>query len=106
VVLIGRCAYIVSSGASEDMAKRAVDLSLAELATMGANAALKAAGEAQQAGLVVTGTVDFLEDGQPASSLAERSPSGAVVLLAPQSETPQDSTETVAPGTLRRGSPD
>jgi len=46
------------------MRKRAVDLSLEELAAMGANAALRAAKKAQDAGLVVTGTVDFLEDGQ------------------------------------------
>lgn len=64
------------------MRKRAVDLSLQELATMGANAALSAAKKAQDAGLVVTGTVDFLEDGQAASSLAQRHPSGAVTLLA------------------------
>jgi hypothetical protein len=64
------------------MRKRAVDLSLEELAAMGANAALRAANKAQDAGLVVTGTVDFLEDGQAASSLAQRHPSGAVTLLA------------------------
>jgi hypothetical protein len=63
------------------MSKRAVDLSLEELAAMGANAALKAANEAQDAGLTVTGTVDFHENGQPASSLAERQPSGAITLL-------------------------
>jgi hypothetical protein len=63
------------------MRKRAVDLSLDELAAMGANAALRAAKKAQDAGLVVTGTVDFLEDGQAVSSLAERHPSGAVMLL-------------------------
>lgn len=64
------------------MGKRAVDLSLEELAGMGANAALRAAKKAQDAGLVVTGTVDFLEDGQAVSSLAERYPSGTVTLLA------------------------
>lgn len=63
------------------MTKRAADLSLQELAAMGANAALRAANEARDAGLVVTGTVDFLEDGQAVSSLAERHPSGAVTLL-------------------------
>jgi len=63
------------------MNKRAVDLSLEELAAMGANAALKAANGAQGAGLVVVGTVDLLEDGQPVSSLAERQPSGMVTLL-------------------------
>jgi hypothetical protein len=64
------------------MRKRAVDLSLEELATVGANAALKAAQKAQDAGLAVSGTVDFLEDGRIVSSLAERLPSGAVSLLA------------------------
>ncbi|MEA2819861.1 MAG: hypothetical protein QOJ86_1865 [Bradyrhizobium sp.] len=64
------------------MRKRAVDLSLEELAAMGANAASRAAKEAQDAGLMVTGTVDFLEDGQAVSSLAQRHPSGAVTLLA------------------------
>jgi hypothetical protein len=63
------------------MRKRAVDLSLEELAAMGANAALRATKEAQDAGLVVTGTVDFIEHGQTVSSLAQRHPSGAVTLL-------------------------
>jgi len=61
------------------MRKRAADLSLEELAAMGTNAALKAALEAQAAGLTVTGTVDFLESGHIVSSLAERRPSGAVL---------------------------
>jgi hypothetical protein len=64
------------------MRKRAVDLSLEELAAMGASAALRAAKKAQDAGLIVTGTVDFREDGQAVSSLAERHPSGAVTLVA------------------------
>ena len=59
---------------SSKMRKRAVDLSLEELAAMGANAALRAAQKAQGAGLAVTGTVDFLEDGRIVSSLAERRP--------------------------------
>ena len=63
------------------MSKRAVDLSLEELAALGANAALRAAQKAQEAGLAVVGTVDFLEDGQAVSSLAERHPSGSVTLL-------------------------
>jgi hypothetical protein len=63
------------------MRKRAVDLTLEELAAMGANAALKAAQKARNAGLTVIGTVDFLEDGHIVSSFAERSPSGGVVLL-------------------------
>jgi len=65
-----------------EMGKRAVDLSLEELAALGANAALRAAKKAQDAGLAVTGTVDFLEDGQAVSSLAERHRSGTVALLA------------------------
>lgn len=43
------------------MAKRAVDLSVAELATLGAKAAQRAAQKARDAGLVVTGTVQFFE---------------------------------------------
>jgi len=76
------------------MRKRAVDLTIEELAVLGANAALRAANEAQAAGLVVTGTVDFLEDGQPRSSLADRLPSGVVTIrgtdagVAPEGGTP------------------
>jgi hypothetical protein len=77
------------------MRKRAVDLSLEELAAMGANAALSAAKEAQNAGLVVTGTVDFLEDDQAVSSLAQRHPSsGAVTLLAVDAGTGAGSKKT------------
>jgi hypothetical protein len=85
------------------MRKRAVDLSLEELAAMGANAALKAAKHAEEAGLVVTGTVDFLEDGQAVSSLAERHPTGTVTLLgagtghrsgAAKLKTPKDRSST------------
>jgi hypothetical protein len=64
-----------------NMRKRAVDLSLEELAAMGVNAALEAAQKTQDAGLTVTGVVDFLEDGHLVSSLAERRPSGTVTLL-------------------------
>ena len=66
---------------SSKMRKRAVDLSLEELAAMGANAALQAGQKAQDAGLAVTGTVDFLEDGRVVSSLAERRRTGAVTVL-------------------------
>lgn len=62
------------------MRKRATDLSLEELAGLGANAALRAAGRAQKAGSIAMGTVDLLEDGQAKSTLAERHPSGAVTL--------------------------
>ena len=64
------------------MRKRAVDLTIEELAAFGANAALRAANDAQAAGLIVTGTVDLLEKGQPKSSLADRFPSGAVTIRA------------------------
>jgi hypothetical protein len=63
------------------MKKRAADLSLEELAAMGANAALRAANAARDDGLIVTGTVDFVEEGQTVSMLAERQPSGTVTLL-------------------------
>lgn len=63
------------------MRKRAVDLSLEELAALGGNAALRAAKKAQDAGLVVTGTVDFLENGQAVSKLAQRQPSGVVAVF-------------------------
>ena len=63
------------------MKKRAVDLSLEELAAIGANAALGAANQAHEAGLLVSGSIDFIEDGQAISTLAERHPSGTVTLL-------------------------
>ena len=78
------------------MRRRAVDLTIEELAALGANAALRAANDAQAAGLVVTGTVDFLEDGQPRSSLADRLPSGTVAIrgrgasIAPEGGNPGD----------------
>jgi hypothetical protein len=70
------------------MSKRAVDLSLEELAAMGANAALRASNAASDAGLTVGGTVDFADDDQPISSLAERQPSGTVTLLDAPARTP------------------
>jgi hypothetical protein len=80
------------------MRKRAVDLSLEELAVMGANAALRAAKSAEDVGLAVTGTVDFLEDDQAVSSLAERHPTGTVALLgvAAGSQTGARKTKTAA----------
>jgi hypothetical protein len=45
------------------MRKRAVDLSLEELAAMGANAALTAAQKTYAAGLSVAGTADVVEGG-------------------------------------------
>jgi hypothetical protein len=77
------------------MEKRAVDLSLDELAAMGAHAALSASREPQDAGWAVTGTVDFSEDGQSVSVLAERHPSGTVRLLSTSASINQ------TPGPLR-----
>ena len=63
------------------MAKRAVDLSLEELAAMGAKAARSAVQKAQKAGLTITGTIDSYESGQAASSLAQVHPTGMVTLV-------------------------
>jgi hydroxyethylthiazole kinase-like sugar kinase family protein len=63
------------------MRKRAVDLSLDELSKLGAVAAQRAAQQALDAGLVVTGTVDVIENGRTVSKLAQRHPSGEVVIL-------------------------
>jgi hypothetical protein len=63
------------------MAKRAVDLSVEELAAMGAKAARLAVERARAAGLTVTGTIDTYNKGQAASSLAELHPSGTVTLV-------------------------
>jgi hypothetical protein len=63
------------------MAKRAVDLSVEELAAMGARAARVAAQDAQKAGLIVTGTVDTFEEGQARSALAQLHPTGTVTLV-------------------------
>jgi hypothetical protein len=71
------------------MSKRAVDLSLEQLATMGANAALRAANAASDAGLTMAGTVDFVDEDQPISSLAERQPSGTVTLIDAPAGTPR-----------------
>jgi hypothetical protein len=64
------------------MRKRAVDLSLEELAAMGANAALTAAQRSYNAGLSVAGTADIVEDGSVVPSLVQRRPSGIVTGLA------------------------
>ncbi len=63
------------------MAKRAVDLSIDELATIGAKAARLAVQKARKMGLVVTGTVDTYKNSQAASSLAQLQPSGTVTLV-------------------------
>jgi hypothetical protein len=63
------------------MAKRAVDLSLEELAAMGAAAAHQAVHDARKAGLTITGTIDTYEGTHRASSLAQLMPSGTVTLV-------------------------
>jgi hypothetical protein len=85
------------------MRRRAVDLSIEELAALGANAALRAAKEAQAAGLIVTGTVDFLDKDQPKSSLAERHPSGAVTIRG-SGETVASEGNKTSDLTIRRSS--
>ena len=63
------------------MNKRAVDLSLEELAAMGANAALQAANEARDAGLTVVGGAEVRLGDKLAPALMQRHPSGIVTLL-------------------------
>jgi len=63
------------------MTKRASDLTIGELAAMGAKAARAAMRTAQEAGLAVTGVVKTYEDGEPTSRLAVRQPSGTVTLV-------------------------
>ena len=63
------------------MTKRAVDLSVGELAAMGAKAARAAAQESQRAGLTITGSVTTYEETQPASVLAQLHPSGTVTFV-------------------------
>jgi hypothetical protein len=62
------------------MAKRAVDLSVEELAALGAKAARMAAQKAQNAGLSITGVVSTSKNGQSTESLARLHPSGTVTL--------------------------
>jgi hypothetical protein len=76
------------------MRKRAVDLSLEELAAMGANAALTAAQKTYAAGLSVAGTADVVEGGRVVSSLVERHPSGAVTGL--DASAPDAATDILA----------
>jgi len=63
------------------MTKRVIDLSVGELAAMGAKAARRAVQSAQQAGVTITGTIDTYRDGHAASSLAQLLPSGTVTLV-------------------------
>ena len=60
------------------MGKRAGDLSIGELAAMGAKAARAAVRAAQSAGLPVTGVVTTYEEGEATASLAVLHPSGTV----------------------------
>ena len=63
------------------MGKRAIDLTLEELAALGGKAARQAASKAQQRGLTVTGTVDFFDGDQAISSLAQLLSTGTVTLV-------------------------
>jgi hypothetical protein len=69
------------------MAKRAIDLSVEELAATGAKAARTAARDARQAGLAVTGTVTTHDGGQVTTLLAQLLPSGTVTLVRNAGET-------------------
>ncbi|HUI97127.1 MAG TPA: hypothetical protein VLX44_15330 [Xanthobacteraceae bacterium] len=77
------------------MGKRAGDLSIGELAAMGAKAARAAVRAAQSAGLPVTGVVTTYEDGEPTASLAVLHPSGTVTQVRKTDKTPAD---VLAPG--------
>jgi len=63
------------------MAERAVDLSVEELAALGATAARLAVESARRAGLTITGTFDSYHEDQAVSSLAQLHPSGTVTLV-------------------------
>jgi hypothetical protein len=78
------------------MAKRAIDLSVEELAAMGAKAARAAAQSSQRAGLSITGTVTTYEHDQATSSLAQLHPSGTVTLAQKVGETPADERPATA----------
>ena len=63
------------------MNKRAIDLSLEELAAMGANAALKAANDARDADLAVTGVAEVRQGDRVTQAIVQRRPSGIVTRL-------------------------
>ncbi|HLH93417.1 MAG TPA: hypothetical protein VKX28_33745 [Xanthobacteraceae bacterium] len=63
------------------MTKRAVDLSLGELAALGAKAARTAAQETQRAGHAITGLITVYDEAQPQSVLAQLHSSGTVTLV-------------------------
>jgi hypothetical protein len=78
------------------MAKRAIDLSMEELAAMGAKAARAAAQNAQRAGADITGTVTTYEGKHAISSLAQLHPSGTVTLVRKLVEPPIKEAPTSA----------
>jgi hypothetical protein len=81
------------------MGKRAIDLSVEELAAMGAKAARAAAQESQHAGLTTTGSVTVYEKEQAASVLAQLLPSGTVTFVRNADETgPHDLPEAAKRG--------
>jgi hypothetical protein len=63
------------------MAKKAINLSVEELAAMGAKAARLAARDAQKVGMTLTGTIDSYENNQAKSTLAQLHPSGTMTLV-------------------------
>jgi hypothetical protein len=79
------------------MTKRAVDLTLEELAALGGKAARQAVSKAQQRGLTVTGTVDFFNGEQSISSLAQLLPSGTVTLVEKGANEPSTQRAVIKP---------
>ena len=77
------------------MTKRVIDLSLGELAAVGAKAARAAAQRSQRAGAVVTGTVTTYEQKSTRSALAQLHPSGTVTFV-------RNDDEAVAPETATK----
>jgi hypothetical protein len=78
------------------MTKRVIDLSLEELAAMGAKAARAAAQRSQRGGTVVTGTVTTYEQKRSRSVLAQLHPSGTVTFVRKDDEAvaPETATKT------------
>lgn len=79
------------------MSKRAVDLSLEELAAMGASAALKSARKTYGAGLTVVGTIDVVQAGRVVSTLAQRSSAGTITALNEAEAAADDARRTEKP---------
>jgi hypothetical protein len=78
------------------MDKKAVELTLEELAALGARAARRAADAALDHGLVITGTLDVYEGEQPKSVIAQLHASGTVTLLE-EGKQPAAESESQAP---------